>query len=56
VLGPLVTTVDGSASASIGQTVALVGIQPKVVEWKEVNKGPVKSIVGNFCSGKRDSN
>lgn len=48
--GPLVTTVDGSASASIGQTVALVGIQPKVVEWKEVNKDPVKSIVGNFCS------
>ncbi|EME30815.1 exosome complex component RRP43 [Galdieria sulphuraria] len=48
--GPLVTTVDGSANASIGRTVALIGIQPKVIEWKETKKGSARSIVGQHCS------
>lgn len=45
------TTVDGSASASVGRTMALIGIQPKVVSWKETKNEDTGRIVGKYCSG-----
>ncbi|GJQ12256.1 hypothetical protein GpartN1_g4047.t1 [Galdieria partita] len=48
--GSLVTTVDGSANASIGRTIALIGIQPKVIEWKEIKKGDARTVIGKHCS------